>query len=280
MENDQFLKMILPEEFCSDVLALTSDLGLRENKKVLQLTLLADGANSSVNWRCRIKLTVKDLILLYEIRDVLSPLLRLHVEDLYERRVSRIRPREVSWENYRDKLYALESTSNWKVGRIGPRLIRILREMRVFISQEPTPKRKHRLRTPSAASGSGKTSSSYRPKISNEEAWEEEQKRNWQDLTGQMLEEATHLLALERSGEMTTSELQEVVGVSAAQEQALQGNQDLADRFEREYRCRLLDNPMVDDFVAQVERPDRCELFCPRSTQDVCRLRSSAVPQR
>lgn len=159
----------------------------------------AAGANREVRIRFRVKLTVKDLILLWELREFLPALTRLFIEDLYEKRVRKATPRCLTWEAFRDRLYS-QTDDLWKVGRARARLLVLLRELRVFLWTPPRARKTHRLRTPSAKSSGGKTGFSIEPEISNEKAWEEFQHQEYLKQVGEQLESASHLLAAEKAG--------------------------------------------------------------------------------
>lgn len=199
--------LIFGEQFVTSTLSpLLKRLESEEAKHCLQLSTHGAEANTEVRIRCRLRLTVKDLIMLWEIREELPALTRLFVEDLYERRVSHAIPRCLTWESYRDKLFFTQHDDPWKVGRAQARLLELLSELRVFLWKPRRTRKPDRVRTPSSAGGSGKNEKpNFVPEVSNEEAWEEEQQIEYLREQGRMLEHATHLLAAEQADEIESS---------------------------------------------------------------------------
>lgn len=227
------------------------------------------GANSQVLCRCRIKLTTRDLILLWEIRDALPVTVRFFVEDLYEHRVRSQSPRCLAWETYREQLYILAQTSPWKRGRIRPRLLRILQEIRVFVAQQKPAKPKAYLRTPSAAGGRRKGSIPARVELDSNRLYEEEEHRKYVQEVDRELEKATRLLAAER-----------IIGTEAVQ--AKEGERLLCDPpvaktvYEAEPRHYEPKNCALNYWTngtdaAPIERSE-CE-FCPATFRKLCRTR-------
>lgn len=276
--------MIFGDQFVSSTLKpIIKRLEDEETRQCLQLSTNGAGANTEVRIRCRVRLTVKDLIMLWELREELPALTRLYVEDLYERRVSRVTPRCLIWEDFRDKLYVTYPDHPWKVGRARARLLKILSELRVFTWQPPRTRRTNRMRTPSAAGGSGKTGSpSFIPEVSNKMAWEEEERKDYLQEQGRLLENATRLLAAEQAVKMSVEySKQQTKGVGVARS----GQSVVEESSGRQPEvgspdCALLD--FSPDIVEQtgIERSQLCQ-FCPEIYRGECikfkRLRSEGV---
>jgi hypothetical protein len=214
-------------------------------------------------------LTIRDLILLYEIRDALPITVRFYVEDLYEHRVRSQSPRCLAWEDYRDQLYVLAPTSPWKRGRIRPRLLRILQEMRVFVVQPKPAKPRTFLRTPSAAGGHRKGNIPVRIELDPQRCYEEETHSEYLREQDRQLEIATRLLAAERA-----------IGTNAVQ--AKEGEKLLCDPpvaetvyesqprlYEPKNCARYYWTKGIDE--APIERSE-CE-FCPPTFRKSCRTR-------
>jgi hypothetical protein len=265
--------MIFGETFVSQTLKpILERIEYEESKQCLLLSTNRRGANAEVRIRFRIKLTVKDLILLWELKELLPSLTRLYIEDLYEHRVIKAVPRCLVWEDFRDKLYVLAEDHPWIVGRARARLLKLLSELRVFIWQPPRVPKANRARTPSSAGGSGKTERpSFMPEISNKTAWEDEQQRNYLQEQGRMLEHATHLLAAERKVKMEVeySKQQPEGGELSAPEESVYPSFLRRQPEVGSPDCKLLDRSpdILERF--QIERSELCQ-FCPRSCQATC----------
>lgn len=247
-----------------------------EELKCLQLSTNSAGANREVRIRCRCRLTIRDLILLWEIKEVLPSLTRLFIEDLYEKRVSRIVPRCLTWEDFRDRLYVSYKDDPWKVGRVQKRLTYLLSQIRVCLVEPPQSKKTHRLRTPSAAGGSGKTL--FRPPLqSNKTTWEETQHVEYLENTGRELEHATRLLAAERAGEsLAELEQQTKVWELPAPKESVEENEFLRPTETRSLDCAaLLENPGLL-IELQLERVEELCKWCPGFHKERCvRYRSN-----
>lgn len=276
--------MIFGDQFVSSTLKpIIKRLESEETRQCLQLSTNGAGANTEVRIRCRVRLTVKDLIMLWEVREELPALTRLFVEDLYERRVSQITPRCLTWEDFRDKLFFTCPNHPWKVGRAQARLLQILSELRVFTWQPPRTRNKNRVRTPSAAGGSGKTGSpTYIPEVSNKMAWEEEKQRDYLQEQGRMLENATHLLAAERTVKMFVEySKQQTKGEGVARSsQSAEKESSRRQPEDGPLDCTLLSSS--PDIVERtgIERSQLCQ-FCPGTYREKCikfkRLQSEGV---
>lgn len=264
-----YLLMIFQESDCTDVQTKMNQLEAVELQKCLEVSTNRGGANSQVRIRNRLPLTVKDLILLWEIREALPSLTRLFVEDLYEKRLGRILPRQLAWEDYRDQLY-LAKTSNWKRGRILKRLHDLLDNFRVFIWQEPRARRRARLRTPSAAGGRSKNFESHSIELDSESTWKEEQHRAYLRSQAEDLQEATRILAREREERSRTLTSAPEAEETALQERKLPNNVSQDSHSENEFaECALITVQGLDASILSLEREKRCS-SCPSLYRRKC----------
>lgn len=271
MRDFRYLFMIFKTDDCSDVLGRLERLEFSENQKCLEVSTNSGGANIQVRIRNRVRLTDKDLILLWELREAFPALTRLFIEDTYERRISRKTPRQLSLEEFRDKLY-LSRTSNWKVGRILKRLIELLEGFRVYQYQPPRPKKQARLRTPSAAGGRSKSfGSSVKIELDSYDCWKEEQHIQYLKSQAEDLQRATRLLAQERNEKYKEKDVRPRTGELNAQVEKLPSDVSNEAKSENEFdRCALLEGASDKESVKKVERPLRCSL-CPQTTRLSCK---------
>lgn len=258
------------EKLPETVGSLISRIANAESEKCLQLSTNRAEANTQVRIRNRLRLTDKDLVLLWEHREVLPALTRLYVEDLYERRVLKKVPRELSLEDFRDKLYVLVPDHPWKRGRALARLICLLENFRVFLWTPPRPRRTHRMRTPSAAGGSGKTSGQSKVEFPNEVAYKIEQQSKYLREVNKQLEHATHLLAVERAMKSWENENQQTIGRELPAQSNNSQSENEALNSTSVPQCQLLDTLGEAYLAEELSRGDSLCQFCPPTYQRSC----------
>lgn len=265
---DLYWKMIFGTTEDPDVQAVLDRISEREQSLCTELTTNpAGGPGREVRIRSRLKFTMKDLILLRELKGNLPFLTRLWIEDLCRRRLPKPGTLEASnFLDYQDKLYA-RTDQRFLVGRVRARLLKLLKSIRVFLWTEPRTRSKNRPRTPSGAVGSRKLGESYNPEISNKTAWEEESHQEYLRSQFSDLEEATHILAKERELRSTVEAAQILAANSPALEVPSEGNN--ATQPAQAGLCALEDS-LGKEFIQTYQgRPEVCK-YCPPSLKNSC----------